>query len=186
MRQHRTYALALAVGLALVVLAVTSAPAQNVSIGISTPGVNFGLNIGAPPPLVVVPGLPVYQAPSVPDNYFVYQGYYYLYHGDAWYYSPHHNGPWMALMIHQVPGPILAVPVPYYKKPSPHWKKHGPPPWAPAKGYDRGPRRYEARKGPGRYEERRGPARYEERKGPGRHEERKGPGKNEEKKGGHR
>ena len=137
MRQHRSCALALAVGLVLCGLPLGSAWAQNVSIGISTPSVNFGLNIGAPPPLVAVPGLPVYQAPSVPDNYFVYQGSYYLYHGGGWHYSRHYNGPWMALQLHQVPQPILAVPVPYYKKPPSHWKKHGPPPWAEAKGYDK-------------------------------------------------
>ena len=137
MRQHRLSTLALAVGLALVGLPVASAWAQHVSVGINTPSVTFGLNVGAPPPLVAVPGLPVYQAPSVPDNYFVYQGAYYLYHGGAWHYSRHYNGPWMALMIHQVPQPILAVPVPYYKHPPSHWKKHGPPPWAEAKGHDK-------------------------------------------------
>jgi hypothetical protein len=137
MPQNRMCAIALAVGLALGAWPLASATAQNVSIGISTPSVNFGLNIGAPPPLVAVPGLPVYQAPSVPDNYFAYQGYYYLFHGGTWFYSPHYNGPWMSLVIHQVPRPILVVPVPYYKKPPSHWKKHGPPPWAEAKGYDK-------------------------------------------------
>jgi len=137
MRQHRICAITLAVGLALVGLPMASAWAQNVSVGISTPSVNFGLNIGAPPPLVAVPGLPVYQAPSVPDNYFVYQGYHYLFHGGIWYYSSHYNGPWMSLRMHQVPQPILAVPVPYYKKPPSHWKQHGPPPWAEAKGHDK-------------------------------------------------
>lgn len=127
----------LTVGLALVSVPLAPANAQNVSVGIHTPGATFGLNIGQPPPLVAVPGLPVYQAPSVPDNYFVYQGYYYLYHGNVWYYSPHYNGPWMALVIHQVPRPILAVPVPYYKHRPSHWKKHGPPPWAEGRGHDR-------------------------------------------------
>jgi hypothetical protein len=137
MQQHRICAVALVVGLVLCGLPLASAWAQNVSIGISTPSATFGLNIGQPPPLVAVPGVPVYQAPSVPDNYFVYQGVYYLYHGGAWHYSRHYNGPWMALRMHQVPQPILAVPVPYYKKPPAHWKKHGPPPWAVAKGHDK-------------------------------------------------
>jgi len=163
MRQNRMCALALAIGLALLGLPMASAWAQNVSIGISTPSVNFGMNIGAPPPLVAVPGLPVYRAPSVPDNYFVYGGYYYLFHGGAWHYSPHYNGPWMSLMIHQVPQPILAVPVPYYKKPPSHWKKHGPPPWAEAKGYDK-------ERGHG------------EQQG---HSKQKGHGKHDEKEGGH-
>jgi len=136
MRPKRMYAFALAVGLAMVGLALASASADNVSIGINTPSVNFGLNIGAPPPLVAVPGVPVYYAPSVPKNYFVYGGYYYLFNGGTWFYSGHYNGPWTSLVIHQVPRPILAVPVTYYKNPPGHWKKHGPPPWAEAKGHD--------------------------------------------------
>jgi hypothetical protein len=149
MRQQRMCAIALAVGLALVGLSMAAAWAQTVSVGISTPSVNFGLHIGAPPPLVAVPGLPVYQAPSVPDNYFVYQGYHYLFHGGIWYYSPHYNGPWMSLRMHQVPQPLLAVPVPYYKKPPSHWKQHGPPPWAEAKGHDK-KRGHGTEKGPGK------------------------------------
>ena len=171
MRQHRMCTVGLAVGLALVALPMVSAGAENVSIAISTPSVSFGLNIGAPPPLVVVPGLPVYQAPSVPDNYFVYQGYYYLFHEGIWYYSHHYNGPWMSLVMHQVPRPILAVPVPYYKKPPPHWKKHGPPPWAPAKGHDRdrGPHRYEAKKkGPGKHDAMNGPRPHDKKKDHGK------------------
>lgn len=127
--------IALAGGLALGGLVSDPARADNVSIGISTPGVNFGLNIGAPPPLVAVPGVPVYHAPSVPDNYFVYGGYYYLFHGGTWFYSARYNGPWTSLVIQQVPRPILAVPVTYYKHPPGHWKKHGPPPWAEAQGH---------------------------------------------------
>ena len=176
MLKHQICTVALAVGLALATLPMVSAGGENVSIAISTPSVNFGLNIGAPPPLVAVPGLPVYQAPSVPDNYFVYQGYYYLFHGGIWYYSPHYNGPWMSLVMHQVPQPVLAVPVPYYKKPPSHWKKHGPPPWAPAKGHekDKGPHRYEAKQGPGGHEAMKGPRPHEKKKGHGGYEEKKG------------
>lgn len=125
--------LASAVLLACVVsvMSSVSAHADNVSIGVSTPSVSFGLNIGAKPPLAPVPGLPVYHAPVVPDNYFVYGGYYYLFHGGTWFYSSHYNGPWFSLAIHQVPQPILAVPVTYYKKVPPgQWKKkHGRPDW---------------------------------------------------------
>ena len=179
MRQFRICAITLAAGLALLGLPTASAGGENVSIAISTPGVSFGLNIGSPPPLVAVPGLPVYQAPSVPDNYFVYLGYYYLFHGGTWHYSPHYNGPWMSLVIHQVPRPILAVPVPYYKKPPPHWKKHGPPPWAVAKGYDR-------EGGPRNSEEAKRPRHSEEKKGYGAHAEKKGARKHDEKKEGRR
>jgi hypothetical protein len=128
--QKRVLTVALAVSLAVVGLLVRPARADNVSIGVSTPSVSFGLNVGSPPPLVTVPGLPVYHAPSVPHNYFVYGDYYYLFHEGTWFYSPHHNGPWFSLVIHQVPRPILAVPVTYYRKVPPgHLKKGGPPDW---------------------------------------------------------
>jgi hypothetical protein len=122
------------IALAWIMSALLSVPvpaqADNVSIGISTPSVNFGLNVGSKPPLVAVPGLPVYHAPAVAHNYFVYDGYYYLFNEGAWFYSSHHNGPWFSLVIHQVPRPILAVLVTYYKKVPPgHWKKSGPPDW---------------------------------------------------------
>jgi hypothetical protein len=123
-------ALALAGTLAMVGLLVPPARADNVSVSVSTPSASFGLQIGAPPPLLVVPGLPVYHAPSVPDNYFVYGGYYYLYHQGAWFYSHQYNGPWFSLVIHQVPQPVLSVPVRYYRRPPGHWKHDGPPPWA--------------------------------------------------------
>jgi hypothetical protein len=135
MKGTRIGIIALAAGLGLAGLAMGTASADSVSIGISTPSVNLGLQIGTPPPLVAVPGVPVYHAPSVPDNYFVYGGYYYLFHGGTWFYSARHNGPWASLVIHQVPQPILAVPVTYYKRPPSHWKKQGPPPWAEAHGY---------------------------------------------------
>lgn len=65
----------------------------------------------------------------------VHGGYYYLFHGGTWFYSGQYNGPWVALVIHQVPRPILSVPVTYYRIPPGHAKKAGPPPWAgPGKG----------------------------------------------------
>jgi hypothetical protein len=129
----KTRSLAAALVLAAVIVLLGEGPAQadNVSIGVNTPSVSFGLNIGAPPPLVAVPGLPVYHAPAVPHNYFVYGGYYYLFHEGAWFYAARYNGPWSSLVIHQVPRPILAVPVTYYKRVPPgHRKKGGPPEWA--------------------------------------------------------
>lgn len=132
----RRFAVALAVGAAILVLVGGPARADNVSVGVSTPSVSFGLNIGSPPPLVAVPGLPVRHAPAVPHNYFVYGGYYYLFHEGTWFYSPYYNGPWYSLVIHQVPRPVLAVPVTYYKRVPPgHLKKGGPPEWA---GYEHG------------------------------------------------
>jgi hypothetical protein len=100
-------------------------------------GLDINITIGAPPALVVIPGTPVYYAPTVPANYFFYGGQYYLFANNAWFVATAYNGPWLAVPIKQVPAPILAIPVQYYKIPPGHWKKHGPPPWA---GHGHGPK----------------------------------------------
>src|SRR5574341_35744 len=117
-------------------LSVGSAMADNVSIGVRTDNLSLGVNIGEPPKLVAVPGMPVYYAPTVAQNYFFYGGRYYLFHNGAWYFSAFHNGPWGVLALQSVPQPILTVPVQYYRVPPGHWKnRHGPPPWAAEKGH---------------------------------------------------
>lgn len=118
-------------------LQATPALADSLSIGVRTNSVNLGVNIGSPPPVVVVPGTPVYHAPSLPYNYFVYSGHYYLFHEGMWLSAVSYNGPWTVIALERVPRPILAVPVDYYKRPPGHWKKHGPPPWAQAHGHDK-------------------------------------------------
>ena len=129
--------LALAVGAGL----AGTAHAQSVSIGVQTNNMQLGINLGpTPPPLVAVPGPvvavpgppppPVYYAPDLPYNYFVYQNLYYLYHDARWFRARHYNGPWTAIAIAQVPRPILAVPVQHYHNRPAHWEQHGPPPWA--------------------------------------------------------
>ncbi len=110
--------------------------AASVNIGVQTNNLNLGINIGGPPPLVVVPGTPVYTAPSLPYNYFVYERQYYLYHEGRWLRARHYDGPWTVIAVERVPPPILAVPVEYYNNRPAHWKHHGPPPWAKAKGRD--------------------------------------------------
>ncbi len=111
-----------------------------VSVGVQTPGVQLGIQIGpTPPPLVIVPQPvvvtpgppppPVYYAPSVAYNYFVYQNVHYVYNEGRWFRGRHHNGPWTAIAIAQVPRPILAVPIEHYHARPAHWKQHGPPPW---------------------------------------------------------
>ncbi len=122
------------------VCAVQARPAlaDSLSIGVQTDSLNLGINIGRPPQVVVVPGTPVYQAPSVPYNYFVYHDHYYLFHEGMWLSAVHYNGPWTVIALERVPQPILTVPVNYYKVPPGHWKeKHGPPPWAQANGHDK-------------------------------------------------
>src|SRR5712692_5995378 len=84
--------------------------------------VNIGINLPAPPRLVVVPGTPVMYAPGVEANYFFYGGQYYVFANGGWYVGPRHNGPWGVVAPEFVPRPILAVPVSYYRVPPPHWK----------------------------------------------------------------
>lgn len=127
-----------------------SIPAQagsNISIGI-----NIGTPLPPPPPppvvvaarpqLVVVPGTPVYYAPGVSFNYFVYGGQYYTFHDGSWFIARTYSGPWTFVAVERVPKPVLAVPVAYYKVPPGHMKKgeDGPPPWA-GRGNGRGPKR---------------------------------------------
>jgi hypothetical protein len=109
-------------------LSITSATAQDVkiNIGLGTPPIV----LTAPPQLVVVPGTPVYYAPDVQANLFVYKGRYYTVANGVWSMAPASNGPWAVIQISQVPAPVVAVPVEYYKIPPGQLKKHGPPPWA--------------------------------------------------------
>jgi hypothetical protein len=112
--------------------------AENFSIGMRTDSLSLGINIGgSPPPVVVVPHSPVYMAPNLPHNYFVYHRHYYLFHEGAWFSAARYDGPWTVIALERVPRPVLAVPVDYYNRPSGHWKKHGPPPWAEARGREK-------------------------------------------------
>lgn len=98
--------------------------------------VSVDISIGSRPPLVVVPGSPVYYAPDLSYNYFAYGGRFYVYRNDVWFTATTYNGPWAVIGLARVPRPVLAVPAQYYKAPPGHWKKkHGPPPWAAAKGH---------------------------------------------------
>jgi len=112
------------------------AHAQSVSIGVQTDNAHLGINIGTPPPLVAVPGPvvaagpPVYYAPNLPYNYFVYRNVYYLYRDARWFRARRYNGPWTAIAIAQVPRPILSVPVTWYRNRPVRWAHHGRPPWA--------------------------------------------------------
>ena len=95
--------------------------------------------VEAPPQLVVVPGMPVYYAPSLSVNFFAYGGRYYTYHNGAWFGATAYGGPWGFIAVERVPQPVLAVPVAYYKVPPGHHMKGvgGPPAWA---GHGKGPK----------------------------------------------
>jgi len=102
---------------------VRPAHGDSVNVGVSTDSFHMGIQIGSPPPMVVVPGTTVYHAPSIPHNYFRYGGRYYVLHEGVWYYSQGYNGPWMPIAVHQVPQAIIVVPVKYYKIPPGQMKK---------------------------------------------------------------
>jgi hypothetical protein len=115
-------------------LAVTALPAQadnfsiGVNIGVPSPPSPPSIALVAPPPLVVVPGTPVYYAPSLSVNFFAYNRRYYTHHNGAWFVAGNYGGPWTSIAVARVPPPVLAVPVTYYKVPPGHMKRIGGPP----------------------------------------------------------
>jgi len=101
--------------------------------------VNIGINLAAPPQLVVVPGVPVSYAPAVPGNYFFYGGQYYVFANGIWYVGPGYNGPWVGVAPQYVPRPLLMVPVRYYHavpREWRQWRREEPPRWAHNWGRD--------------------------------------------------
>jgi hypothetical protein len=68
-----------------------------VSINFSTPGVHIGINLPVYPQLQRVPGYPVYYAPQAPGNFFFYDGLYWVFEDDGWYFSSWYNGPWLTV-----------------------------------------------------------------------------------------
>jgi len=115
---------------------LSEAQAQvSVDVGIALPGLSIGLNLPAYPRMVRVPGYPVYYNPSGSDNYFFYDGLYWVYRDDNWYQSSWYNGPWAMQAPEVVPLFVLRVPVRYYRRPpvyfrgwavtaAPRWGEH--------------------------------------------------------------
>jgi hypothetical protein len=106
--------------------------AQQVSVGIWSPGVSIGINLPLYPDLVPVPGYPVYYAPRLESNYFFYDGMYWVYQEDNWYASSWYNGPWGLVGPEYVPVYVLRIPVRYYRRPPVYfrgWQSDAPPRW---------------------------------------------------------
>jgi hypothetical protein len=124
--------------------AAASASVQ-VSVGIAMPGLSIGINQPSYPDLVLVPGYPVYYAPNLSQNYFFYDGVYWVYQRDNWYASDWYNGPWDAVSPDDVPLFILRVPVYYYRQPPVYfqgWRQDAPPRWGRYWGEDWSRRRH--------------------------------------------
>ena len=103
------------------------------SVSIGVPSIDIGIHFPALPALTIVPGSPVYYAPSVDGNFFFYDGMYWVYQNDNWYSSSWYSGPWAVVDPEIVPPFILQVPVRYYRRPPPYfhgWAATAPPRWA--------------------------------------------------------
>jgi hypothetical protein len=104
----------------------------SVGVGVAVPGFRLGIDIPAYPDLVPIPGYPVYYAPRLGVNLFFYDGQYWLFAEDNWYYSSWYDGPWYLAQPAFVPDFILRIPIFYYRRPPPYflrWNRQGPPHW---------------------------------------------------------
>jgi hypothetical protein len=118
--------------LSVLLACTTPAVAQQVGFSFNGPGISIGLNLPAYPTLQPIPGYPVYYAPSVNNNYFFYDGLYWVYLDDNWYASSWYNGPWHVVDRYYVPDYILRVPVRYYRHAPAYfhgWRADAPPRW---------------------------------------------------------
>ena len=122
----------LSVALTALFLTTYAAAAVQVSVGVALPGVSIGINVPMYPHLEQVPGYPVYYDPQASDNYFFYDGLYWVYRNDNWYESTWYNGPWRMTEPLYVPAYVLRVPVRYYRQPPSYfrgWRADAPPRW---------------------------------------------------------
>jgi hypothetical protein len=123
----------------LVGLSVPVSAQVNVGIGIEMPGISIGINMPSYPQLQRVPGYPVYYAPQASNNYFFYDGVYWVLQDDDWYASGWYNGPWRRVGRDVVPLYVLRVPVRYYRQPPGYfrgWRDDAPPRWGEHWGRD--------------------------------------------------
>lgn len=104
------------------------------SVPLVDAGVNVGISIGVPAPLVfeeppdvvVVPSgsAYVYMVPDSPGLYF-YNNFWYRFHEGHWFRSGIYNGSWVYLDTRRVPRFVLDVPPDYYSSlPSGYYRIH--------------------------------------------------------------
>jgi hypothetical protein len=119
--------------------AATTTPA------LASVSVSIGINVPVYPTLQRIPNYPVYYAPSLPANYFFYDGLYWVFDGGRWYASSWYNGPWDLVDPYAVPVYLLRVPVRYYRS-APvtfrSWRIDAPPRWQEYWGPQWSERRY--------------------------------------------
>lgn len=93
-----------------VITAAASAQAEvnvNVSVGVPAPRVIVSsppaVLFGAPPLFIAPPGLGFYVGADTPYDIIFSSNFYYLYYGNSWHRSQHHNGPWVEVPYRQLP-----------------------------------------------------------------------------------
>ena len=81
----------------------------------STPQVHatVSLQLSNRPRLRLIPGFNVYYGPELPNGYFFFGSYYWVFEHDAWYRSRFYNGPWARMPDHRVPDRLWRLPPPY-------------------------------------------------------------------------
>jgi hypothetical protein len=133
MKNHLTKLRPALTVMALLLGSATPAMAQlSIGIGVAIPGARIGINLSDYPDFVRVPDYPVYYAPHLQDNFFFYDGMYWVYERDEWYSSTWYDGPWWLVEPEAVPYFILRVPVRYYRSPPRYfsgWGQDAPPRW---------------------------------------------------------
>ena len=102
--------------LVLVIAVITSASSAQAEVRVI-------VNVGVPAPRVVVPAPPAvlfdvaphfiappclgfYVGVDTPYDIIFSSDYYYLYYGNSWHRSRHHNGPWVEVPYRQLPPAI--------------------------------------------------------------------------------
>ncbi len=124
-----------ALATALLIAHAAPAPAHAeilAGVAVQLPGVSVHLGLPARPDMRLIPGLPVYYAPQVRANYFFYDGLYWVFQADAWYFSTWYGGPWFAASPYDVPAFVLRVPVRYFRSRPVFfrdWSPAAPPRW---------------------------------------------------------
>jgi hypothetical protein len=115
-----------------ILVGATSPAFAQIGVEIGLPSISIGIDIPVYPELVLVPGYPVYYAPSINANMFFYDGMFWNLSGDNWYSSGWYNGPWLQAGPEFVPLFVLRVPVSYYRSPPAYfvsWQADAPPRW---------------------------------------------------------
>jgi hypothetical protein len=99
--------------LVLMIVSITAASSAlaevnvNVNVGVPVPRVMVSsppaMLFGVPPLFIAPPGLGFYVGSGTPYDIIFSSNFYYLYYGNSWHRSVHHNGPWVEIPYRELP-----------------------------------------------------------------------------------